>query len=193
MFHPLTASEFVERALSQRGVVTSHGVGTYHLDGGAEWQAESCYSDAHNLAPGQCDCSGFLAWAGNWADPGRGPWNTNAIVDDARKARTHFALVPHTEEVKAGHIIVKAGPDLDHDGKRDHPGHCGIITSVIPGFRRGVSGWWEHLLVTHCSGARQLHIDPSTGKCYGAVRTTDASLWGFDGYIIAPLHVEYPL
>lgn len=200
-FHPLSASEFVERALSMRGPVLEHGVGTYYLSAGAAWTAANCYADdGHNLKPGCCDCSGFLAWSGKWADPGRGPWNTDALVDDAIERvhlvptgrpgpRTRVRLVEHDEAVRAGDLLVKPGPDLDHDGVRDRPGHCAVITRVLEGFVRGSLDWYDYLEATHCSGAKQLHVDPATGKPYGAIRTTNAAIWALDGYILRPLHV----
>lgn len=189
LFHSLTAAEFVARALAQRGPVLEGGVGCYKLGAGARYDAPSCYAPEGNQFPGFCDCSGLLAWAGQWADPGRGAWNTDSIVDDAIHAQKRFALVAHDVAVRAGDIVVKPGPDLDHDGHRDHPGHCGVVTKVLPEFVRGGHDWWEWLLVTHCSGALQLHLDPATGKPYGAVRETNAAIWALDGYIIRPLHV----
>lgn len=181
MFTLLSAAEFVARALAQRGI------GTYKLGAGARWSAHTAFADESNQFPGHCDCSGLLAYAGKWADPGRGQWNTDAIVADALHAHTRFELA--TGLVRPGDIIVKPGPDLDHDGVRDRPGHCGVITKVGTDFVRGVKGWWEHLEVTHCSGALQLHIDPSTMKPFGAVRTTNAAIWALNGYIIRPRHV----
>lgn len=177
---PRPASEVVARALSARGQ------GYYKLGGGAPYTEASPFDADGNPHPGTCDCSGLIAWAAGYR---RDAWNTNAIVADALKRRTRFVLVPRMAAVRVGDIIVKPGPDLDHDGRRDYPGHCGIIVGVHADFVRGGPEWWEDLDVAHCSGARQNRIDPTTGKRYGAVRVTDASLWALSGYIIRPLHL----
>jgi hypothetical protein len=200
-FNITTADEVVKRALSQCGELTDDGhtaalagvqvstamVGVYKLGGGARWDQRSCYSTPTNQFPGTCDCSGFLAWSAKYD---RGVWNTDAIVDDATNHQGRFAVVHSEIPVRPGDFIVKKGPDLDHDGVRDHPGHCGIVVEVMPEFERGVKGWWEHLRVAHCSGALQLHVDPATDRFYGAVRVTNAAIWALDGYLIRPLHVR---
>lgn len=176
----MSAAEVVARALAQRGL------GTYKLGGGARFTAPTAFDDDGNQFPDHCDCSGLLAYAAKYR---RGSFNTDAIVRDARVTRTRFRLVGRDEAVRPGDFIVKPGPDLDHNGVRDYPGHCGVITAVHADFVRGSEGWWEDLEVTHCSGAKQNTIDPKTGKRYGAVRTTNASIWSHAGYLIRPLHV----
>ncbi|MDQ3153612.1 MAG: hypothetical protein M3R63_18500 [Actinomycetota bacterium] len=179
-FAPIHHDQVADIALAQRGL------GTYKLGGGAIYTAPDAFDDAHNQFPGFCDCSGLLAFTGYR----RGPWNTDAIVRDATSLRKRFRLVAPGEAVRRGDFLVKAGPDKDGDGRRDYPGHCGVITGVLPEFVRGSKDWYEDLEVTHCSGALQNRIDPATGKRYGAVRTTNAAIWKLAGYIIRPLWVS---
>lgn len=177
-FDPLAHAELADLALAQRGI------GTYKLGGGAVFTAADAFGEERNPFPGHCDCSGLLAFAGRYR---RGPWNTDAIVADATGPRKRFRLVTRGEEVRRGDFLVKAGPDKDGDGHRDYPGHCGVITRVLPEFVRGSKDWYEDLEVTHCSGALQNRTDPATGQRYGAVRTTNAAIWKLAGYIIRPL------
>lgn len=179
-FEPIHHDQAADIALAQRGL------GTYKLGGGAVYTAPNAFDDDRNQFPGFCDCSGLLGYAGRYK---RGPYNTDAIVRDATGKRIRFRLVEKDERVRRGDFLVKAGPDKDGDGHRDYPGHCGVITGVLPEFVRGSKDWYEDLEVTHCSGALQNRIDPATGKRYGAVRTTNAAIWKLAGYIIRPLHV----
>jgi hypothetical protein len=189
VFQHITAHELVTRGLSQRGR------GRYRLSAGAIWTADSAFSNDHNLVPadehspdGYCDCTGLGAWAEKRR---RGRWNTDAIVHDALGDRTHYRVARGDEVILPGMLLVKPGPDLDHDGHRDHPGHYSIIAQVHDWFVRGLHDWWTGLGLVHCSGALQDHIDPATGHRYGAVRLTDASMFHSVGYIIVPLHVDF--
>lgn len=174
------------------------GQGTYKLGGGAPFAEASPFADKGNQFEGTCDCSGFLAYCARYK---RGPWNTDAIVADAWKRdrvtgkilgpgpRTRFRPLGADEPLLPGMFLVYPGPDEDHDGRRDHPGHCGIVTRILPGFVRRGPAWWEDLDVTHCSSSGQRKINPRTGKLRGAIRTTDASLWWDKGYLIVPMHL----
>lgn len=180
-WQPMRSSIAIARALAQRGK------GIYKLGGGAYFTAADCYAADGNRFPGFCDCSGFVAYTLGYR---RGGWNTDAIYAD-RNRGTRFRLVGQHEAVRPSDVIVKPGPDRDGDGQRDFPGHVGIITGVKAGFVRGAADWYKRLEVTHCSGRGQLTIDPTTGKVYGAVRTTDASGWRSSGAIVRPLHIVW--
>lgn len=179
-FRPLRADEVADLALAQRGL------GTYRLGGGAIYTAADAFAADGNQFPGHCDCSGLLAYCARYR---RGKYNTDAIVADATLSRRRFRLVDRGEAVRRGDLIVKPGPDRDGDGHRDAPGHCGVVTRVLPEFVRGSRDWYEDLEITHCGGSLQDRIDPSTGARYGAVRTTSAAIWRLSGYLIRPLHV----
>ena len=179
-FHPISADEVADLALAQRGL------GTYQLGAGARFTAPNAFADEGNQFPDHCDCSGLLSYCGRYR---RGPYNTDAIVADALHIGGRFRLVERDEPVRRGDFIVKPGPDKDGDGHRDAPGHCGIITKVLPEFVRGSRDWYEDLEVTHCGGSLQNRINPETMKRFGAVRTTNAAIWRLSGYLIRPLWV----
>jgi CHAP domain-containing protein len=178
---PTTPTEVVLRAL--RFV----GEGYYKLGGGARFTAASPFAGdepfdaAGNQFPGFCDCSGFTSWCARYR---RGIWNTDAITSDARTRQKRFRLVGKGEPVRPSDFIVYPGPDKDHDGERDSPGHVGIITAVDPDFAaiRGKAEWWEALQVAHCTPRKQLTL--------GAIKLTDATLWAGKGYIVRPLHLQ---
>lgn len=192
-FAPLSRSVVVERALSQKDR------GFYKLGGGAAYVAKSgvltkspfdgvdAYDDARNQFPGQCDCSGFLAWCAMYL---RGRWNTNAIVADAYAfehgrivgpgKRERFRGLDKGEQPLPGDFIVKQGVDADDDGDPDGPGHCGIAIEFAADFVRGTAGWWDDCTIAHCT--------PRHGRP-GAIRFTDAAQWRGAGYWIRPLHL----
>lgn len=181
-FVPTTPEEVVYRA---KFFV---GQGWYKLGAGARWDQTSPFDGkepfdkAGNQFPGFCDCSGFTAWAARYR---RGPWNTDAITADARARHKRFRLVGRDEHVRPSDFIVYPGPDKDHDGERDSPGHIGIIVEVAPDFAaiRGKADWWEHLKIAHCTPRSQVKL--------GAIKLTDATLWVGRGYIVRPLHLQY--
>lgn len=174
--------EVVNRALKYVGQ------GWYKLGAGALHTSESPfdgkepYDRAGNQFPGFCDCSGFTSWVARYR---RGPWNTDAIVRDARVGGKRFRLVQREEHVRPSDFIVYPGPDKDHDGERDSPGHIGVIVEVAPDFHaiRGKADWWEHLRIAHCTPRSQVKL--------GAIKLTDATLWAGRGWIVRPLHVEH--
>jgi hypothetical protein len=170
----ISSSEVVSRALS------FVGEGIYKLGGGALHTDESPFGFTKNQFPGTCDCSGFTAWCARYK---RGPWNTDAMVRDATKGGRRFRLVSRDELVRPADFLVYPGPDRDHDGERDAPGHVGIIVRVLDGFVRGRAEWWEHLEVAHCT--------PRAQRTQGAIKLTDATLWAGRGYIVRATHVEY--
>lgn len=172
-FQPITPTAAVARALQ------FVGQGWYRLGGGARYPSESPFGESWNQFPGFCDCSGFTAWACTYV---RGNYNTDAIVKNARVggAGARFRLVSKGMPVAPGDLIVYPGPDRDGDGERDHPGHIGIITEVLPDFVRGGDEWWESLRVAHCTPRKQ--------KTLGAIKLTDAALWAQRGYIVRPAH-----
>jgi len=180
-FVPTTPMEVVNRALRYVGQ------GYYKLGGGARWDAPSPFDGkepfdrAGNQFPGFCDCSGFTAWAARYR---RGYWNTDAITADARARQKRFRLVGKSEAVRPSDFLVYPGPDKDHDGERDSPGHIGVIVEVDPDFAaiRGKAEWWEALKVAHCTPRKQLTL--------GAIKLTDATLWAGKGYIVRPLHLQ---
>lgn len=186
---PQSRDEMVSRAYAQRGL------GWYKLGGGAIFTAATAFDAERNQYPNACDCSGLVSFVFRYR---RSSWNTDAITKDARYAKTRFRLLAKDEAVVPSDIIVRPGPDQNGDGQRDSPGHVGIVTRVLPGFVRGAPDWWKHLEVTHCSGRLQNTIDtinddpfsPKTGKRYGAVRSTDASVWKSSGYLVRALHVK---
>lgn len=200
-FVPTRPEEVVERALMQRGL------GRYQMGGGAPYWEANMFAPKGNQFDDHGDCTALCAYAARYI---KGRYNTDALVDDAiervmvddgnggrylkptgRPGRCRLVrLVGRSELVRAGDLIVKPGPDKNHDGERDHAGHAGVITKVLAAFVRGSKEWWEDLEVTHCSGAGQDRIDPATKARYGAVRTQDASRWWDSGYILRPLHVN---
>ncbi len=203
---PTRPEEVVERALMMRGL------GRYQMGGGAPYDQPTVFSPKGNQHDDRADCTALTAWAGRYV---KGRYNTDALIDDAierkmvddgkggrylkptrlgpgelKPGRCRLVrLVGPKEQVRASDLIVKPGPDKNHDGERDHAGHAGVITKVLAAFVRGSPEWWEDLEVTHCSGAGQDRIDPKTGKRYGAVRTQDAARWWDSGYILRLLHV----
>lgn len=170
---PVTPAEVVERARRHLGK------GVYKLGGGALFTSSSPFGPIGNPFEGTCDCSGFVAWACKYK---RGPWNTDAMTHDARVGGAMFRLLGRHELVRPSDVIVYPGPDRDHDGERDAPGHCGIIVQVDEDFRRGQPEWWEDLRVVHCSPRRQAEL--------GALRLSDATLWAARGWIIRPRNLE---
>jgi hypothetical protein len=168
---PVAPGDVVARALA------FVGQGRYELGAGAPFPARTPFAEADNPIPGHCDCSGFVAWCAKYK---RGPWNTDGMVKDATRTARRFRLVPREAPVRPGDVIVYPGPDRDHDGERDAPGHCGIVVEVLPGFVRGKAEWWEHLRVAHCSRRHQ--------DALGAIRITDATLWAGRGYLVRPTH-----
>lgn len=188
-FVPMTRAEVVARAYAQRGL------GWYKLGGGAKFTAPDAFAPDGNQYPNSCDCSGLVAYCLRYR---RGSYNTDGITRDALHTKNRFRLIERGEPIVPSDIIVRPGPDENGDGKRDSPGHVGIVTNVLPGFVRGGDEWWKFLEVTHCSGRLQNTIDtlnvdpfsPKTGKRYGAVRSTDASVWKSSGYLVRALHVR---
>jgi hypothetical protein len=183
-FRPISAGDVVARALAQRGM------GSYQLGGGAIFTAPNVFAPDGNNYPNTCDCSGLLAYALAYR---KGQWNVNGIYTDAKIAKTRFRFVGDDETVRPSDLILFPGPDHDGDGLPDPGthGHCGVITQVLPGFVRHAPGWEKQLRVTHCSGYEQYHLDPATGKPYGAVREMDASIWArvSTSRIVRPEHV----
>ena len=123
-----------------------------------------------------CDCSGMVAWACGYK---RGDYNTDAIVSDAWVARYGkptskpgprklFDAVA-AGDLRPGDVLVYGGPDKDMDGRRDSPGHTGIVSEVEPGTVMGAKGWHERVKVIHCSSRDQAKV--------GAIRESDARLW----------------
>ena len=171
-FQSISANKVVARALQYVGE------GYYKLGGGSRPTSASPFDPEGNQFPGFCDCSGFSSWCMEYR---RGPWNTDAVVADARVKRSRFRLVKRDEVVIPSDLVVYPGPDKDHDGERDSPGHIGVVVAVGPDFERGKNGWWEHLEIAHCTPRNQLKV--------GAIKHSDASLWAGRGYIIRALHV----
>jgi hypothetical protein len=172
-FAPVTTDDVLERA------VTHLGRGIYGLGAGAPYTESTPYAPKGNPYPGKCDCSGFVAWCLRYK---RGPWNTDAIVTDARHGGNTWTLVSRDDSVRPSDVLVYPGPDRDHDGERDAPGHCGVVVSVLPEFERGRAEWWESLRVAHCSPRRQRDL--------GAIRLSDATLWAGRGYLVRARHVS---
>lgn len=160
--------ESVYRALSQLGK------GKYVLGKGGRNPA--------NFTPfvaGGCDCSGFVAWCLGYdrvQDLGTAleTWySTTEMVNDASaKPYLMFRKVGLKEAVREGDIIVYPG------GNGRKYGHVGLITGILPGFRRLEDGWWAHLEVTHCTTGYK-----------NAIVQTHAGLWAErGGYILRYVH-----
>lgn len=191
-FDPISHDLVADRAVAQCGIGT-YGLGHGgRFDDGDGGERANAFDDELLL-----DCSGLLAFCARYR---RGPYNTDGIIDDCIERvhlvatgrpgkRRRFRLVGKDERVRRGDFIVKPGKDLDHNGVRDAPGHCGVIVEVLPEFVRGSPEWWLDLLVAHCSGAGQNRINPETGIRFGAVRVMNAAQWALAGYIVRPLHV----
>lgn len=171
-FAPTTPQEAVARALLHVGR------GHWDLGGGAPYTAESPFSITGNPKPGRVDCSGFGAWCLRYL---RGPWNTDAIIRDARGQTKRWRLVARSERVRPSDVIIMPGLDRDGDGDRDIIGHYGVIVGVDPDFVRGGREWWQLLQVCHASSRRQSEL--------GAIRVTDATIWAGRSYIIRALHI----
>jgi hypothetical protein len=192
-YQPIRADQVVDILLAQRG--TPFPPARYFLSGGAAFTEPSAFHPGDNLKAGTCDCSGLIAFALRY----RRHWqNVNGILADAWDVvrrrpgpMRHYRLIHREEPVRPSDLVLHAGPDLDHDGVPDAGGHghIGGVTGVLgDGLRHDPD--WPHLFeITHCSGRLQEHIDPATGARYGAVRTTDASLWALDCYWVRALHV----
>lgn len=104
------------------------------------------------------------------------------MVHDARIGGGMFRLLGREELVRPSDLIAYPGPDRDHDGERDAPGHCAVIVEVTPEFRRGKAEWWEQLRIVHCSPRRQTEL--------GALRLSDATLFAARGWLIRPRNLE---
>lgn len=147
---------------------------TYRLGGGASIDYDTPFS-----ADGTCDCSGFTAHvtghnriqriAGR-----RVSFYTDNMIRDATGILNMYELLPPSAS-PLGAVIVKPGVYVA--GRRVRPGHCGIVTGVMRGFRRSSDDWWRHLLVAHCT--------PNRGS-ESAVRLNDARAWRSKGYLLLP-------
>ncbi len=160
----------VVRALSQVGK------GKYGLGKGGR--------NPYALTPfvaGVCDCSGFVAWCLGYdrvQDLGEDTetWysTTEMVADAMTKPYLMFRKVGLREKVREGDVIVYPA------GNGRKYGHVGVITGVLPGFKRLAEGWWAHLEVTHCTTGYKT-----------AIVTTNALLWANrGGYILRYVHQE---
>lgn len=163
----LKRNDAVLRALSMVGK------GVYELGaGGRKPSNKDPLGDSRKGKPGRmyCDCSGFVCWSlgidrlQTWANsnPDDDTWySCEWMIEDALSEKyVLFEKIPLDKQVMPGDIIVY-GPK----GKMKW-GHVGLITSVLPGFKRGETDWWKFLSITHCS----------TGGT-AAVRTSNAKIW----------------
>lgn len=159
---PMVREEAVARALS------CVGKGVYELGcGGRNPGLPSPFVASKRGRPGRfyVDCTGFSSWVlGHDRVQGLGTdeeewYDTSAIFADAKKAQRMYRTVPRSEPVLAGDVLVY--PD---NGRKQ--GHIGVITRVLPGFKRLGKGWENLLEVTHAS---------TGGKA--CVRTSHATLW----------------
>ncbi len=162
---PISPAMVVARALAQRGS------GIYKLGGGAHFRASTVYDALENRYPGTSDCTSLVSYSCMYYKNG---WNTDAIVKDAKGSNRRFHLVKPDVPVRPSDLLITGNLE-------DGPDHAGIIVEVLDGFVRGsrTEGreWWRYLRVAHCSGYKQLTIDPKTGKVFGATRVEDAHRW----------------
>jgi len=165
----------VERTLAQRGR------GRYRMGGGAIFTAPDVYAPDGNNYPGTSDCTGLLAYAGMYR---KGPYNTDAIVKDAKGEQRRFYIVPDDEPVRPGDFLITDRGVL-------RPDHAAVIVDVLPSFVRHGPKWWEGLRVAHSLP----QVDWSKGvpeqmeDRTGAVRVTDAYRWRHEGVIVRAHHI----
>lgn len=181
---PLTAPQVVARWMSAVAYSAGHPV-EYGMGHGAAPSSPTPFD-----AAGKCDCSGLVHWG--WGTR-RGNYNTDGLVDDAyrrsngrylygtdgKKLRgpQRFCVGVEPDDVRPGDAIVYPGPDRDHDGQREHAGHCGGVVDVPAGYVLYGEGWIEGLRVAHC----RWHKISAAG---GAVRVTDASYFAHDSVVV---------
>lgn len=125
---------------------------------------------------GRVDCSGFVSWAlGFDRFSGTGWWSTDGIYGDAMcDPGWYFRKVDKDEPVLPGDVLVY--PDYRVNGVTKQ-GHTGIITHVLPGFKRGAPDWYKWLSVAHATPSQRL-------KHGNVVALTDARIWRKRGYIV---------
>lgn len=170
----MPAELVVDRAIAQRGR------GRYHLGGGAIYTAPDVYSPEGNNHPGATDCTGLLAYAAMYK---KGPYNTDAIVEDARGPQRRFFVVPEDSDVRPGDFLIT------NNGKL-LPDHAGVIVEVLPGFVRHGKRWYRNLRVAQAAGQSWAKkVNEQMEDTTGAVRVTDAWRWRHTGVIVRARHV----
>lgn len=149
-----TAAEVVNRALRMVAECAAPGsTNDYELGFGATYDKPSAFANATT----QCDCTGFASWCEGYK---RGNYNTDGLALDAwvhsgftqtTKPGPRKLVVPvDPADMRPGDIIVFRGPDGDHDGKRDYPGHAGVLIDVEAGTVLHAKGWADRVRVAHC-------------------------------------------
>ena len=177
----LTRTEAVERAVAcSKDKDNYYGLGR----GGRKPSAERPYD-----SKGRVDCSGFVSWAlgfdryqTDFGDDDGWWWSTDGIYEDATiGAKYHgghfpcwFKVLPPTEEVQPGDVLVY--PDYKLNGVNKQ-GHTGVIVAVEDRFKRGAPGWHTKLRVAHATPSHRL-------KYGNVVAITDAKAWAKKGWIV---------